>query len=403
MEATAKTERTLVLCVDRDDDLGVKAGIETPVLGREENINAAVSLALRDPEEPDSNAIFEAVRVFDLLTEAVEREGGECQIATIAGSELGGVGADRKLVSEFNEVLKTFPATDIVLVVDGFTDEAILPLIQSRVPVTSVRRITVRHSQSIEETAWLFSRYLKMLIENPRYARIALGLPGILLVVIGILSVFNMLVYTWIAFLIVLGSLLVVKGFGVDRATQNFYIWVKEYTPPPFPVQIAGFSAVTGVLLVGIGVYQGLIRTSESVPDPPPSIITGWISLLPYLLGEFISNSIILVVIGICVLLSGRAIRWFFEKDNRLWRTIVIVVVVAWSSQIFYEASQILITPQRAYGRLVFTIVVSIIWAVLAVLVTSLLHRKYADLFGGEEAMGELGEIGEKEEKIEES
>ncbi len=399
METTAKAERTLVLCVDRDDDLGVKAGIETPVLGREENINAAVSLALRDPEEPDANAMFEAVRIFDRLTETVEREGGECQIATVAGSELGGVGADRKLVSEFNEVLKTFPATDIVLVIDGFTDEAILPLIQSRVPVTSVRRITVRHSQSIEETAWLFSRYLKMLIETPRYARIALGLPGILIIVIGILSVFNLLVYTWIAFLIVLGFLLVVKGFGIDKAARSLYIWVREYTPPPFPVQIAGFSAVTGVLLVGIGFYQGLSETSayvSSLPNPP-LLLGEWVGLLPKLAGWFIANSITLVVIGICVLLSGRAIRWFFERDNRLWRTIVVVFVIAWSSPVFYEASQILINPQRAYGRLVFTIVVSIIWAVLTVLFTSLLHRKYADLFAEEE------EIWEKEEKVEES
>jgi len=399
MEATAKTERTLVLCVDRDDDLGVKAGIETPVLGRENNINAAVSLALRDPEEPDANAIFEAVRIFDRLTETVEKEGGECQIATIAGSELGGVGADRKLVSEFNEVLKTFPATDIVLVIDGFTDEAILPLIQSRVPVTSVRRITVRHSQSIEETAWLFSRYLKMLFENPRYSRIVLGLPGILLIVIGILTVFNMLVYTWIAFLVVLGFFLVMKGFGLDKAVKSFYVWVREYTPPPFPVQIAGFSAVAGVLLVGIGFYQGLSQTSVEISrlSNPPLLLSEWIGLLPKLAGWFIAHSITLVVIGICVLLSGRAIRWFFERDNRLWRTIVVVVVIAWSSPVFYEASRILVDPLLGYGRLVFTIVVSIIWAVLAVLVTSLLHRKYAGLFVGEEA------IGEKEERVEES
>lgn len=399
MEATTKAERTLVLCVDRDDDLGVKAGIETPVLGREENINAAVKLALRDPEEPDANAIFEAVRIFDRLTETVEREGGKCQIATLAGSELGGVGADRKLVSEFNEVLKTFPATDIVLVVDGFTDEAILPLIQSRVPVTSVRRITVRHSQSIEETAWLFSRYLKMLIEKPRYARIALGLPGVLLIVLGILTALDMLGSTWIAFLLVLGFFLAVKGFGLDKTARSFYIWVKEYTPPPFPVQIAGFSAVAGALLVGLGFYQGLSATSayvSSLPDPL-LLLSEWVGLLPKLVGWFLSHSITLVVIGICVLLSGRAIRWFFERDNRLWRTIVVVVVVAWSSQVFHEASQILINPERAYGRLVFTIVVSIIWAVLAVLVTSLLHRKYADLFVEEE------EIGEKEEKVEES
>jgi putative membrane protein len=399
MEATAKAERTLVLCVDRDDDLGVKAGIETPVIGREKNINAAVSLALRDPEEPDANAIFEAVRIFDRLTETVESEGGNCQIATLAGSELGGVGADRKLVSEFNDVLKAFPATDIVLVVDGYADEAILPLIQSRVPVTSVRRITVRHSQSIEETAWLFSRYLKMLIENPRYARIALGLPGILLIIIGILTVADMLESTWIAFLLVLGFVLISKGFGLDRAARSFYLWIREYTPPPFPIQIAGFSAVAGILLVGIGVYQGLSQTSIEIsrlPDPP-LILGEWVSALPKLVGWFLAHSITLVVTGICVLLSGRAIRWFFEYDNRLWRTIVVVVVVAWSSPVFYEASQILIRPERNYGMLVFTIVISIIWAVLAVLVTSLLHRKYADLFAEEE------ETEEKEEKVEES
>ncbi len=402
MEAPAKAERTLVLCVDRDDDLGVKAGIETPVLGREKNINAAVTLALRDPEEPDANAIFEAVRIFDRLTETVEKEGGACQIATLAGSELGGVGADRKLVSEFNQVLKTFPAKDIVLVVDGFTDEAILPLIQSRVPVTSVRRITVKHSQSIEETAWIFSRYLKMLIENPRYARIALGLPGILLIVIGILTVLNMLIYTWIAFLLVLGFFLIVKGFGLDKAARGFLIWVREYTPPPFPIQIASFSAVAGSLLVGLGFYQGLSQVSIFVSSQggPPPLISGWVALFPQIAGVFLANSINLVVIGICILLSGRAIRWFFERDNRLWRTMVVVVVVAWSSQVFYEASQILITPERAYSRLVFTIVVSIIWAVLAVLITSLLHRKYANFFAGEE---EIGEKREKEEKVEES
>ena len=400
MVASTKAEHTLVLCVDRDDDLGVKGKMETPILGRENNLNAAVNLALRDPEEPDANAIFEAVRIFDRLAETGEKEGCECQVATIAGSELGGVGADKKLVSEFNQVLKTFPATDIVLVVDGFTDEAILPLIQSRVPVTSVRRITVKHSQSIEETAWLFSRYLRMLFDTPRYARIALGLPGILIIILGVLTALRMLESTWIAFLLVLGSFLAIKGFGLDKFARSFYIWVREYTPPPFPVQIAGFSAVAGALLVGLGVYQGLSQTSVEVSRLPssPSIVSEWIGLFPKLAGWFIAYSITLVVIGICILLSGRAIRWFFERDNRLWRTIVVVVVVAWSSPVFYEASRVLINPQLDHeGRLVFTIVVSIIWAILAVLITSLFHRKYAGLFAEEE------EVEEQEEKVEES
>ncbi|MGB9756847.1 MAG: DUF373 family protein, partial [Candidatus Bathyarchaeales archaeon] len=65
--AEKKEKRILILCVDRDGDLGTKAGVKTPVVGREQNLNAAVALALKDPEESDANAMFEAVRVYDRL------------------------------------------------------------------------------------------------------------------------------------------------------------------------------------------------------------------------------------------------------------------------------------------------------------------------------------------------
>ncbi|MBC8251475.1 MAG: DUF373 family protein, partial [Candidatus Nitrosopelagicus sp.] len=47
--------KLLVICVDRDDDVGKKAGITTPVVGRDSCINAAQRLALEDPEDADSN------------------------------------------------------------------------------------------------------------------------------------------------------------------------------------------------------------------------------------------------------------------------------------------------------------------------------------------------------------
>jgi len=377
------SERTLVLCVDRDDDLGVKAGVKTPILGREENINAAVALALKDPEEPDANAIFEAVKIYDHLKEStkVEESGAECQIATIAGSELGDVGADKELVSELIDVLKAFQASEVILVTDGFADETILPLVQSRVPVTSVRRVTVRHSESIEETVWLFSRYFKMLFENPRYARMALGLPGLLLIVIGVLSILNWTSYSWIAFLIVLGAYLVVKGFMLDKAVRNFYTWVREYSPPPFPSLILGFGTVAGFLLVGIGVYQGFYQASAFASNANIIYLSQWIGALPMLFGHFLSQSIFLIVVGVSIVLLGRAIHWFFEHDSRLLRTVDIMVVVAWSSQIFYQASQILIEPALPYDALVFSIIVGIVLAVASVLSTSLLHRQYSGFF----------------------
>jgi len=388
MPKTAKKEpeRILILCVDRDDDIGTKAEIKTPVLGRKENINAATSLALKDPEEPDANAMFEAVRIYDHLREGSKGQ-EEYEVATIAGSDLGGVGADRQLVAELTEVLSVFPATDVILVTDGYTDEAVLPLVESRVPVTSVRRVIVKHSKSIEETAVLFTRYLKTLTENPRYSRILLGLPGILLIVLGVLAVFNWLSYAGIAFLIVFGAFLFVRGFRLDKTALNFYKWVREYSPPPYTVQIAGFSAVAGVLLIVVGCYLGVTSVADGAAkfDPYPTGVDQWLTHLNDLSGWFISESIAPIVIGVCVILSGRAIRWFFERDLRLWRTIVIVVVCAWSYTMFYQASQILINPKFSYTGLVIAIIIGIPLIVATVLVAFILRRRYARFFIGKE------------------
>jgi len=376
MPAAAKVERILVLCVDRDDDLGMKAGINTPVLGRKENVNAAASLALRDPEEADANAMFEAVRIYDNLKKSAKGQQEEHEVATIAGSDLEGVEADRQLVAELTEVLSAFKATDVILVTDGYTDEMVLPLIESRVPVTSVRRIVIKHSKSIEETAAVFTRYMKVLVENPRYSRMVLGLPGVLLVVLGILWYANQLTYAVQALVVIVGAFLVVRGFRLDKTARNFYEWIREYSPPPFTVQIAGFSAIAGILLILVGGYLGgtaAANVANTVADP--------FSQVPSIIGEFLYGSTYLIAIGICVILSGRAVRWFFDRDLRLWRTIVIVVGVAWSAVIFLEASKILIDPSLYYDILVIAIVGGIPVIVSTFLTALLLRRKYSSYF----------------------
>ena len=384
MAATGGEEkRILILCVDRDDDLGKKAGVKTPVLGREENLNAAIALALRDPEEPDANAMFEGVRVYDRLHG--ERKSDEIfQIATITGSEFGGISADRKLVAQLNEVLKKFSANEVILVTDGYSDEAVLPLIESRVPVSSVRRIVMRHSRSIEETAALFTRYLKILMEHPRYSRIVLGLPGLLLIILSILSIFNLLYYYWIAFLIVLGTYLLYKGFGIDKTLRNFYRWIKEYSPPPLPMQIANFSAIAAFICVAIGVFLGWNGAVAEVRTPPPDL-GGWLALMPAITGGFVESSIDLIIVGVCVLLFGRAVKWYFERDIKLLRTAVIVSVIIWSRQIFIETSRILKNPELSYERLIFAIIIGVLIAIATILIVLVVYRGFQDFFKGKE------------------
>ena len=63
-----KMVRTLVITVDRDNDLGVKAGIRGSVVGRRQVLTAALRLGIADPEESDTNAILGALHQHDLYS-----------------------------------------------------------------------------------------------------------------------------------------------------------------------------------------------------------------------------------------------------------------------------------------------------------------------------------------------
>jgi putative membrane protein len=383
-------KRILVLCVDRDGDLPTKAQLKTPIVGRDANLNAAVTLALKDPEEPDANAIFEAVRMYDeLKSENNPKE--ILEIATLSGTEHAGVDADRKIVAELNELLGSFPAGEVILVSDGYTDEAVLPVVQSRVPVSSVRRIIVKHSESIEETAALFTRYLKMLVDNPRYSRMALGIPGLLILILGILYIFKMVEVFGLVSLFVVSAFLLVKGFGVDRGVKRFINWMKEYSPPPLRVQISSFSAGAGFLCMALGVYLGWTNAAAKII--PPADLTGWFMMLPLIAGAFIAGAITLIVAGVCIALLGRAIRWYLEHDARLLRNSALIVTVVWSRQIFEATSDLLVNPEIGYERLVFSIAIGILIGIASVLVIFIVHRSARVFFREtEEQVEEFGE-----------
>jgi putative membrane protein len=384
--------RILILCVDRDGDIETKAGIKTPVLGRTANLDAAVSLALRDPEEPDANAMFEAVRLYDRLQSEKQPE-ESFEVATISGSELGGVGADRKLVAELGKLLGSFSASEVILVSDGYSDEAVLPLVESRVPVSSVRRIVVKHSESIEETAALFSRYLRLIWENPKYARLALGIPGLLFFLYGIFYIIPGAVnYYLISIVLILGGVLLVKGFGVDREAKNLYKWAREYSPPPLPVQISNYSIIAGILCIAVSVYLGASSVNTNVIPTTPDL-AGWISALPKVAAWFIKGFMDLLVVGVVIALFGRSIRLYFERDSRLLRNAALVVSVVWFRWILDATANILLEPgvgfnDEVFSTLVFTIVVGILIGIASVLLVIIISRSTKGFFRESEEEG---------------
>jgi putative membrane protein len=380
-------KRILILCVDRDGDLEVKARIKTPLLGRTANLDGAVSLALKDPEEPDANAMFEAVRLYDRLQN--EKQPDEIfEVATISGSELGGVSADRKLVGELSNLLGSFAANEVILVSDGYSDEAVLPLVESRVPVSSVRRIVIKHSESIEETAALFTKYLRLIVDNPRYARMALGLPGLLVFIFGIFWGINLfypgtIFYYGIAIVIVLGGFLLIKGFGVDKSAKNLYIWAKEYSPPPLPMQISNYTIFAGILCVAVSVYLGIANVTNNVA---PFVLT------PRIATFFIKGIQDLMVAGAIIVLFGRSVRLYFERDSRLLRNVALIVSVAWFRWILEATANVIANAFNSVGQPIglgdpnfstffFTIVVGILIGIASVLLIFIVSRSTKDFF----------------------
>ena len=173
----ATYSKILVLCIDRDDDIGSKGGIETPIVGRDACINAGTRLALEDPEDADSNAIFGAVKTYEELVS----KGYAAEVAVVAGKFNRGVEADEKISLEVKSILEKYRADGAVIVSDGEDDETILPVIQSRIPVISVQRVIIRHSRSVEYSYAVLGRYLRMLVYDSQYSKFFLGVPGILL------------------------------------------------------------------------------------------------------------------------------------------------------------------------------------------------------------------------------
>jgi putative membrane protein len=310
--------KLLILCVDRDNDLGTKAGIETPIIGKEKCKDAASSLALADPEEADANAIFATIKECEDL----EGKGYDCEIAIVSGSAKGGIEADRKVREELLFLIERIKPNGIVLVSDGIEDEKVIPIIQSIIPIISVKRVIIRHSQRIEESYEVLGRYLKILVTEPRYARYVLGVPGLLLLMIGILTLTGLVKEATTIALILIGGALIVKAFELDRLVAALpSLKLSSY--------LRLFSIAVSLLIILAGIYLGFTNLPQEYVDKvsnDPAVI---FVIGPALLGHFLQGSINLVWAGLAFNFIGAFLYHWFRRSMRAITDVVGVVILS--------------------------------------------------------------------------
>jgi putative membrane protein len=307
--------KLLVICIDRDDDLGRKTGISTPVVGRNACIEAAQRLALEDPEDADSNSIFFAVKTYEDLVS----KGYKAQVITVTGVENRGVQADEKVASEIKSVLKKFSANGAVIVSDGEDDEMVIPVIQNVIPVISVQRVVMQVSRTIEHSYAVFGKFLKLVMYNPKYSKFFLGVPGILLLIGGIGAVTGYNVEIFAVLITILGGAFLIRAFDIDKAWTN---WAKP-TPEGFTRM---FTLITGLILIAASVPAGITTVS-------PENISGDVGIINLItdevvIGQFVSGMIPFLWIGLGTIFVGILFsNWLNRKLRHISDLLRIIVL----------------------------------------------------------------------------
>ena len=333
--------KPLVLCIDRDDDIGRKTGIKGPIVGRVNNLDAAQKLALADPADTDVNALYGAIKIAGEL---------ETEVATLTGESHIGSVSDMEVAKQLDEILAKLKPQSVIFVSDGLDDEQVLPIIQSRVKVDSVQTITVRQSKELEKAYFKLANFIKEVTGEPALARLIFGLPGIALI---ILAIGGIQALSWI--LGVIGIYLVIKGFGLEESFFNTTTeFLKSLSVERMSTLLYVISFLTFVL--------GFVNASNDLEKSSLSLADSNMTLNA--IGLFIlnSSSVNLVLLAAVIFLAARIIdEWTLKKFIHVRRYFILVGFIALIAFILEAGANYLINENYGVSNFIVRGVLGVI------------------------------------------
>ena len=263
----------LVLCVDLDDDLGRKTGLDTPIVGRDRVESAAVELATADPEDSDVNVLFQGIHEYDALYADPDVD-EEVTVAAVTGTQGGDVKANRAIGEEIDRVLaglSTGENVSAIVITDGAQDESVLPIVRSRVPIDSVRRVVVRQAQDLESIYYT----MKQVLADPETRGTILVPLGILLLIYPFVTIASLFDVPGAVVLGIISALLglytLFRGLGLENAVDDTADRVRDVL---YEGRVTLITYVAAAALLVVGGFRGYalvesVRASVSEPAAP--------------------------------------------------------------------------------------------------------------------------------------
>lgn len=301
--------RTLILCVDRDDDLGDKAGVEGPVVGRPDLLDAAQRLALADPEDSDTNSLFATLKLHT-DSERDAAQGMQYMVACVTGHRRVGPKSDTRIVAQFESLLERLRPDRLIVVTDGAEDEHILPLLESRLPIDAVHRVVVKQSRDLEGAYYLLVR----LFEDDRMRKRYILPSSLAILVFGAAFALGHVTLAVGGMLFTLGLFLLIHAMGwetaLGRVARDYYDGLRKG-------KVSFFTTVLALALIAFGVMRAYSDLHRN-PDLSDPVVSAAMAD-PLLLGLLTINiALWWVVAGLTLNIIGRGIDGLTRRGHTL-------------------------------------------------------------------------------------
>jgi len=318
-------------------------------MGREAVLSAATMFGLADSEETDINAIFEAIRIYDRLNS--DAEDVEPELVLIAGDKIVGVESDRKIGQKLDNVLSNFRAESAILVSDGAEDEWIIPIIQSRVKIDSVRRVVVKQSEPLENTFYV----IKRLLEDPSFSHTFLPPIGIILF---LLAVSLLLKLSGEAFGLILGFIgiyTLLKGLGRENLISEFAESVKQSL---YSGKLSFVTYICAIVLILAGTFQGyFLGYTQVVPEIGERIWLGAMHFLKFSIWWYIGAALAPLI--------GKMMSMLIEREKIVKHWAILFSIIASGLVLWGGSESIIWLSKGNYSIGYVVLLLSILGAVI--------------------------------------
>lgn len=279
---------TLVVCLTRGE-----LGVEPPVVGRPAVEGLVTTVGITDPENSQVNCILEGLRVASELEE-------EAIVAVLAGVGEG-VGGERDIARQLDDIIATHDPDSAVVVVDSAENERLVPVVESRLPVDAVDRVVVRQARDIESTYYL----LKQFLGDEQLRRTVLVPVGLTLLAFpALLAIFDSFTVALGAIATVFGLLLLYKGLRIGFLLTEFAADVREAL---YGGQVSVVTYVVAGGLALVGLFLGVLGASSIEGEGTGELL---------LLVQFVHDSIPWLTGAALVASAGRLLDGYLREDQ---------------------------------------------------------------------------------------